>query len=82
MPLLPVFVRFGSPAFRRKVVDSLPWPGLHRLFHTVDVMNDTTVKIYKHKKEVLYDDSPAGLEGLIGEGKDIITQMCAYFYEV
>jgi len=82
MPLIPFLTRFGSPSFHRKVADSLPWPGLHKLLRVVDVMDDTTMKIYEHKKQLLRDDSSARLESLIGEGKDIITQMCACFYEV
>ena len=78
LPLIPFFTQFGSPSFRRKVADSLPWPGLHRFLRVVDVMDDTTMRIYEHKKQVLHDDSPGRLEGLIGEGKDIITQFCAY----
>jgi len=81
IPLIQVLTQFGSPSFRRKVADSLPWPGLRRLLRVVDVLDDTTMKIYEHKKQLLQNDSPARLEGLIGEGKDIISQLCVYLYD-
>jgi len=78
IPLLPFFVQFGSTGFRRKVVNLLRWPALHRLIQVVDVMDHATMEIYQNKKQVLSDGGPHTSEGLIGNGKDIITHLCEY----
>jgi len=41
-------------------------------------MHDTTMEIYKHKKQLLFDDGPHHSDGSVGDGKDIITHLCKH----
>jgi len=76
IPLLPFLTRIGSPSFRRKAVQYVPWQAAQRLLRIVDVMDEAAIDIYQRKKQMLHDDSPQVMEGLMGDGKDLITQMC------
>ncbi|KAI1784550.1 cytochrome P450 [Ganoderma leucocontextum] len=70
--LLPYVVDFGTPAFRRWVVDMIPHKPVQDLKSIIDIMHERSVEIYRTKKQALEagDDSVAQQ---VGEGRDIMS---------
>jgi hypothetical protein len=69
---LPILVKFGSPRFRRFIVDHLPYKNANRLKDILDVMYETSVEILKAKKRALQEGDEA-VKQQIGRGQDIIS---------
>ncbi|TCD69776.1 cytochrome P450-dit2 [Steccherinum ochraceum] len=63
---------FGSPTFRRKLIDYLPIKRLHRVAEVVDQIYFMSKKIFDSKKAALAAGDEAVLEQ-VGEGKDILS---------
>ena len=74
--LLPYVADFGSPAFRRWVLDMFPHKGAQKVKSIVDVMHQRSVEIYRSKKEALKQGDEAVTQQ-IGEGKDLMSILCA-----
>ena len=73
--LLPFAVKFGSPAFRRRVVELIPNADVQRMREISDIMHARSVLIYNQKKEALEKGDEA-LKHQIGEGRDIMRILC------
>lgn len=69
---LPYLVHIGTPAFRRRVMQWLPMPRLHRLQAVVDTMHRRATEIYREKKARL-DKGDEALLQQVGEGKDLMS---------
>ncbi len=69
---MPYFVEVGPPAFRRWVLDRVPYQPAQDLKSIVDIMHERCVEIYRSKKAALDagDDSAAQQ---VGEGRDIMS---------
>ncbi|EJF59821.1 cytochrome P450 [Dichomitus squalens] len=70
--LLPYVSEFGSPAFRRWVVERFPHKGVQKLKSVVDVMNYRSIEIYRSKKQALEQGDEA-VARQVGEGKDLMS---------
>ncbi|KAJ7475705.1 cytochrome P450 [Mycena latifolia] len=70
--ILPWASKIGSPAFRRLIVDIVPWKDLHAARDLLDAMYATAVRIYHIKKEALEKGDQA-VSAQIAHGKDIIS---------
>ena len=69
---LPILVKLGSPAFRRFIVDHLPYKNASRLRDILDIMFQTSVGILKAKERALQEGDEA-VKQQIGRGQDIIS---------
>jgi hypothetical protein len=83
---LPILVKFGSPKFRRFIVDHLPFKNATRLRDIVDIMHATSIEILEAKERALKEGDEAAVQQ-IGRGQDIISilSMCdsnVYFLEL
>ncbi|KAG6808349.1 hypothetical protein H0H92_004409 [Tricholoma furcatifolium] len=70
--ILPTLVKLGSPRFRRRVLDLLPFKALHKIRDIVDIMDRTTVGIFEEKKKA-FREGEATLAKQIGQAKDLIS---------
>ncbi|RXW17125.1 hypothetical protein EST38_g8730 [Candolleomyces aberdarensis] len=72
--LLPTLNKIGTPAFRKWVMDIVPWKNLHDVRDLINTMNETAVDIIESKKRAIKagDDSIAQQ---VGRGKDVITTL-------
>jgi len=70
-------MRFGTPKFRRFIVDLIPWKTLHQVRDIVDIMHHTSVEIINSKKRALEQGDEA-VARQIGQGKDIISILSTY----
>ncbi|KAI1784540.1 cytochrome P450 [Ganoderma leucocontextum] len=68
----PYVSLIGTPAFRRKVLEWLPWKSLHKLKSVVDTMHRRATEIYREKKALLETGDEA-LTLQVGEGKDLMS---------
>ncbi len=77
--LLPYLPEWGSPALRRKIVESIPHEGLQKSKSIVDTIYRRSVEIYEEKKRAL-EEGDEKVTRQIGEGKDImsILSKCRY----
>ncbi len=73
---LPFLFKMGSPAFRRRLVEMVPFSAVERSVEISDVMHARSVLIYNEKKKALEKGDDA-LRQQIGEGKDIMSILCA-----
>ncbi|KAJ3994079.1 cytochrome P450 [Lentinula boryana] len=70
--VLPYVSWIGTPAFRRSIVNRLPWRDLHHLRDMIDYMYRIAQVIYESKKRALeMGDQAIALQ--IGRGKDLIN---------
>lgn len=69
--LLPLS-QVGTPEFRRWIVDAVPYNNLHAVRDIVDVIYDTSVKIFEAKKAAL-DNGDETSSKQVGRGKDIMS---------
>jgi len=69
---LPLARRIGTPAFRRRLMELLPWPRLHRAMQITDSLEKTSKEILAQKKALLAEGD-AAMERQVGEGKDIMS---------
>ncbi|KAJ2926779.1 hypothetical protein H1R20_g10302, partial [Candolleomyces eurysporus] len=72
--LLPMLNKIGTPAFRKWVMDIVPWKNLHDIRDIINTMNETAVEIIESKKRAIEagDDSIARQ---VGRGKDVISTL-------
>ena len=75
--LLTRCMKFGTPKFRRFIMDILPWKNLHEIRDIVDVLHNTSVEIFEAKKKALEEGDEAVAQQ-IGRGQDIMSILCAY----
>ena len=67
--------KIGSPKFRRSVVELIPWKAVQDFIEVVDMIYNTSVKIFESKKQALAGGDDA-LERQIAQGKDIMSILC------
>ena len=72
----PYLSVIGTPAFRRALLQWVPWKRLHRLKSVVDIMHRRATEIYREKKALL-DTGDEALTLQVGEGKDLMSILCA-----
>ncbi|KAI0651533.1 cytochrome P450 [Trametes meyenii] len=70
--LLPLLLKIGTPAFRRRIVDATPNAYVQRMKGIVDTMHERSVLIFNEKKEALARGDDA-VKHQIGEGRDIMS---------
>ncbi|KAM5533780.1 hypothetical protein V8D89_012555 [Ganoderma adspersum] len=70
--LLPYVTDLGTPAFRRWVLDRLPYKPAQELKSIVDIMHERSIAIYRAKKAAL-DAGDDSVAQQIGEGRDIMS---------
>ena len=70
------FAKMGTPRIRRALVDLIPSETVQRLRDIINIFHETSVEILETKKEALRRGDQA-LAAQIGQGKDIISILCA-----
>jgi hypothetical protein len=70
--LLTTLVKLGPPRFRRFLVNFLPFESVRQLRDIVDMIHNTSVKIFEAKKRAL-KEGDEGVVNQIGRGKDLIS---------
>uniref|UniRef100_A0A8H7Y036 Cytochrome P450 n=1 Tax=Psilocybe cubensis TaxID=181762 RepID=A0A8H7Y036_PSICU len=70
--LMPTLSKIGTPAFRRFIVDHLPFKVVKEVRDIIDVLYETAVEIFDSKKKALEAGDEA-LAAQVGRGKDIIS---------
>lgn len=70
--VMPRLTRIGTPAFRKFLVDLMPFEAIAGMKEIVNVLHDTSVLIFETKKKALAAGDEA-VENQIGKGKDIIS---------
>jgi hypothetical protein len=79
--MLSVFTKIGTPRIRRALVDLIPSEAAKRLRDIIVIFNETSVEILETKKEALRrGDQALAARAEIGQGKDIISILCAIFF--
>lgn len=81
LPMVPLLMKIGTPAFRRWVVDIFPSKSVHRLRDIIDLMNETAKKILEGKKAALTAgdlDSQEQLE----TGTNIMSILRAWLHSI
>lgn len=71
----PYLKHLGTPAFRRRFLDFLPIPSLHKVAKIVDTMENQASVVFSMKKEALKAGDEAVVQQ-VGEGKDIMSILC------
>ena len=74
---MPYVHRLGPPAFRRKLIDILPIPGLKRARDISDEIQFHSQHIYETKKRAMREGDAVVMQQ-IGEGKDIMSKLRTY----
>lgn len=69
---LPFITTFGSPGFRRFLLERLPSKNIQKAREIVDIMHRTSVNIFHAKKAALQQGDEAVLQQ-VGQGKDIMS---------
>ena len=69
---MPYVSHFGTSAFRRKVLEWIPFKRLHKLKDVVDIMHRRAAEIYQEKK-MLLEKGDEALLAQVGEGKDLMS---------
>lgn len=65
-------LKIGTPAFRRKMIDYLPIDGLKKMRDVVDTLHETSLGIYREKKQAL-ENGDAKVTLKVSKGKDILS---------
>ncbi|TBU46705.1 cytochrome P450 [Dichomitus squalens] len=68
----PYLSVIGRPAFRRALLEWVPWKRLHKLKGVVDIMHRRATEIYREKKALL-DTGDEALTLQVGEGRDLMS---------
>ena len=68
---------FGSAAFRRRIVELIPYKPLQRLKRIADTLASRATKILAEKKQELQRKSDAAVPSE-GKGKDIMSILRAF----
>ncbi|KAL5504185.1 hypothetical protein ACEPAH_8259 [Sanghuangporus vaninii] len=69
---LPWFTKIGSPAFRRKVAENIPFKVVKDYVEVVDVLESGSKVIYEKSKKALENGDETTYEK-VGMGKDILS---------
>ncbi|KAH9941813.1 cytochrome P450 [Epithele typhae] len=69
---MPYVSHLGTPAFRRRLMEWIPFKRLHRLKNVVDTMHRRAEEIYQEKKAQL-DKGDQALLLQVGEGRDLMS---------
>lgn len=69
---LPLLIKIGSPAFRRFVLELLPFEATKTMLRITNIMDATSRRIFKGKKDALAKGDEA-VKNQIGQGKDIMS---------
>ncbi|GLB40488.1 putative cytochrome P450 family protein [Lyophyllum shimeji] len=72
MYLLPTLSKIGPPWFRRLVINLMPWKKIRRLRDVINLMDQTTVRIFEEKRKALEAGDEA-LSKQVHEAKDIMS---------
>jgi hypothetical protein len=68
-------VKFGTPGFRRFILEMMPSEALQTLKNVVDTMHRTSVEVFESKKKALAMGDQALKEQMEG-GKDLMSVLC------
>ncbi|KAI0070119.1 cytochrome P450 [Panus rudis PR-1116 ss-1] len=69
---LPFFASIGSPQFRRRLVEMIPYWRVRRSLEISDALDKTSREILRRKREALAQGDEA-VSRQVGEGKDIMS---------
>lgn len=75
---IPLFEAIVPASWRRTVAELIPVPPLKRIMHIVDTLGTRSTEIFQAKKKALLAGDEA-LKEQVGEGKDLISVLCAFF---
>ena len=78
LPLLPLVVKIGSPAFRRRAISWLPIPAAHRLRDAIDIMEDESKKIVNAKRATASEVREEHQDDVATGRKDIMSVLCEF----
>ncbi|KAI0718402.1 cytochrome P450 [Cerioporus squamosus] len=70
--LVPTLVKIGSPQFRKRIVEMIPYAPLKQIRKVVDVMDANAKRIIDEKLDAIYRKDDTVL-AQIGGGKDILS---------
>lgn len=70
MPLVYKY-KLGTPRLHRLFISILPWPRMHKMRDTIDVMHETSVEIIEGKKKAMQEGTDESLNQ-----KDFMTILC------
>lgn len=70
--ILPYISNLGPPSFRRFIVKLIPSSDVQKMRGMVDVMDNTSIKIFQAKKAAWEKGDEAVVEQ-VGRGKDIMS---------
>lgn len=76
MFLVFVNLKIGTPRFRKAIADLIPSETVMQLREIINIFHETSVEILETKKAALRRGDQA-LADQIGQGKDIISILCA-----
>ena len=74
---MPFIHKLGPPAFRRKMIEFIPSPGLKRARDISDEIQFHSRHIYETKKRAMREGD-AAVTQQIGEGRDIMSKLSTY----
>lgn len=77
-PVLLFFFKFGTAAFRRRVLELIPWNFAQHARKIADTIERCSKEILETKKRALQEGDEA-LRQQVGEGHDIISKLRQYF---
>lgn len=70
MPLVYKY-KLGTPRLQRMLPSLLPWPRMHKMCDTIDIMHQTSVEIIERKKKEIADGTHESVNQ-----KDFMTILC------
>jgi hypothetical protein len=71
-----MLVQMGSPSFRRKAVDYVPFQNVKKFAQVVNDMDSIATKIYQAKKQSVNEELAHGdHDGQQGSAKDLVSHM-------
>ncbi|KAI0823100.1 cytochrome P450 [Trametes gibbosa] len=70
--LMPILVKIGSPAFRRRMVELMPNANVQSMREISDILHARSVLIFNEKKAALERGDEA-VKHQVGEGRDIMS---------
>lgn len=76
---LPILVKMGPTWIRRKIIDYLPFEAVQGMNKLINVMWETSCRIYDNKKESIRAGDETIIQKQIGQGKDVISALCKFY---
>ncbi|KAF9815151.1 hypothetical protein IEO21_04769 [Rhodonia placenta] len=73
-PLLPIALKIGTPAIRRRILKLIPSTRLQRMREISDAIDAHSKRIFEEKKQALARGDEAVLKQ-VGAGKDILSRL-------